>query len=404
MSENISCNEIASRLLDRCLRGQPWPREWVHSLAAEPCTSELFRTVVEGLSDRFEPALCDAYAEVFAEALGGDASETVSRYRRIRAPRVFEGDADAVENVFVLSRVTLGADVAVTSVVLDAAKRRFQNSRVYFVGSRKNWELFEADPRIGHLPVPYPRGGAFRDRLAPSLRLRELLTKPASIVIDPDSRLSQLGLVPVCEDHGYFFFESRAYGSGEADTLSDLTRRWVAETFGVECASAWIAPKPAAIGGSPFVAMSLGVGDNAGKRIADPFEEELVRGLVDRGMTIVIDKGAGGEETGRVERIDAMLTGNRVQAWQGPFAPFASMISQAALYIGYDSAGQHVAAACGVPLVTVFAGFPSARMFERWKPSGPGPIEVVRVEAGCAWQAVLDGALAAVDRLRQANG
>jgi hypothetical protein len=27
--------------------------------------------------------------------------------------------------VFVLSRVTLGADVAVTSVLLDAAKRRF---------------------------------------------------------------------------------------------------------------------------------------------------------------------------------------------------------------------------------------------------------------------------------------
>jgi hypothetical protein len=40
---------------------------------------------------------------------------------------------------------------------------------------------------------------------------------------------------------------------------------------------------------------------------------------------------------------------------------------------------QHVAA-CGVPLITVFAGFPVERMFQRWRPSGPGPVYVVRVD------------------------
>jgi hypothetical protein len=30
-------------------------------------------------------------------------------------------------------------------------------------------------------------------------------------------------------------------------------------------------------------------------------------------------------------------------------------------------------------LVTVFAGFASERTFERWYPSGPGPIRVVKV-------------------------
>ena len=31
-------------------------------------------------------------------------------------------------------------------------------------------------------------------------------------------------------------------------------------------------------------------------------------------------------------------------------------------------------------MVSVFAGFPAPRMFSRWRPTGPGPIEIVRVE------------------------
>ena len=37
-------------------------------------------------------------------------------------------------------------------------------------------------------------------------------------------------------------------------------------------------------------------------------------------------------------------------------------------YVGYDSAGQHVAAASGTPLISIFAGYPSERMFQRWRP------------------------------------
>jgi len=45
--------------------------------------------------------------------------------------------------------------------------------------------------------------------------------------------------------------------------------------------------------------------------------------------------------------------------WDGSFAGFASIIAASRLYVGYDSAGQHIAAAAGVPLVSVFAGFPA---------------------------------------------
>ncbi len=35
----------------------------------EPCGQALFGILVEGLADRFEPALCDAYARLFSQAV-----------------------------------------------------------------------------------------------------------------------------------------------------------------------------------------------------------------------------------------------------------------------------------------------------------------------------------------------
>ena len=133
-------------------------------------------------------------------------------------------------------------------------------------------------------------------------------------------------------------------------------------------------------GRAPVVTISLGVGENPAKRIGDPFEAELLRALVERGAFILIDKGAGGEEAGRVEAAIRGLPMERVQCWEGAFAPFAAEIVRSDMYVGYDSAGQHVAAACGVPLVSVFAGFASPRMFARWRPTGAGRIEVVKVD------------------------
>jgi ADP-heptose:LPS heptosyltransferase len=129
------------------------------------------------------------------------------------------------------------------------------------------------------------------------------------------------------------------------------------------------------------ITVSCGVGENHAKRVPDPFESDLLAFLIGTGRRIVIDKGAGGEEAARVDRAIAAAEprAGQVEFWNGAFAPFASAISQSRLYVGYDSAGQHVAAACGVPLVAVFAGFPSDRMFARWQPTGPGLKRVITV-------------------------
>jgi ADP-heptose:LPS heptosyltransferase len=367
-----SCNERAVRLLDHCLKGEEWPPELLRSLAVDECSDALFRVVAEGLADRFEPALCDTYAALFAEAIApGEGSALVERYRRVRIPRLITG---APRTVFVLSRVTLGADVAVTSVILDAAKRRFPDAAIYLAGPRKNWELFAADPRISHLPVNYRRG-TLRERLAAVPELRAALAVPDSIVIDPDSRLTQLGLLPVCPDESYYFFESRAYGGDGDDSLPVLAARWAQETVGIPDARPFIAVAQVSGPPRPGIAISLGVGGNPAKRIADPFEADLLALLARSGLPLTIDQGAGGEEAARVDRAVA-ASGAHVERWRGSFAGFASAVAGSRLYVGYDSAGQHVAAACGVPLISVFAGFSCARMLARWRPAGC----VIRVE------------------------
>jgi ADP-heptose:LPS heptosyltransferase len=382
-------------------------RRLAEEAADDPAaTAALFRDLVEPLSDAFDPEFCERYVELFSEVVAAlrpehDAARLRARYRHICQKKNFEGDAAAVERVFVLSRVTLGADVAVTSVLMDASKRAFPQARIAFVGNRKNAELWAADSRVDFLDAPYARAGTLRERLDMAARsLGQLVDHPSSIVIDPDSRLTQLGLIPVCGDERYFYFESRRYGAESRESLGELAGRWAHETFGVGAARAYItslaAPK---ISDTPRVAVSFGVGENPAKRVGEAFEAGVLRHLAGRGLKIVVDKGAGGEEAERVERAIAASGAQpgQIETFFGPFAEFAAMIGRGPLYVGYDSAGQHVAAACGVPLVAVFAGYPNERFLHRWRPYGLGRREVVAgsLDPG----SVLANATDVIDRL-----
>ncbi len=345
-----TCNE----LLDLCLRGEQWSPQLLDRAIAEDEGLALFSIVVERLGDLFEPRLCDVYASLFSEVIARVRPELIPRTRRFAGST---GRWPASSRVYVLSRITLGADVAVTSVMLDAAKRRYPSAEIFFVGPRKNYELFEADPGIAHRDVPYARGGSLPDRL----RASEALWFDDGVVIDPDSRLTQLGLIRVCPDNRYCFFESRSFGGDADDRLPDLAARWA----GDPAARPYVARRPA--GGPAFdITVSLGVGENPAKRLSDDFERQLLQMVAGTGASVLVDKGSSAAERERVER--AVATGMRTH--DGPFAPFAAEIARSQLFVGYDSAAGHVASACGVPLISIAKGFISPRMAARWRPTG----------------------------------
>ena len=131
--------------------------------------------------------------------------------------------------------------------------------------------------------------------------------------------------------------------------------------------------------------------------------------LIAEGAGIILDRGASEEEGARIDAVLAKISGGQpgdhvgglrvievhetkasgipldqsgeadVLVWTGRIGLLGAMIAASALYVGYDSAGQHIAAALGVPCIDVFAGYSSRKMLERWRPAGPG--EVVLIDA-----------------------
>ncbi len=403
--ENISPDELALELLNQCLRGNDYSSELLRGLVRRALSEDpeearrsshaLFQTVVEPLCDQFEPCLADVYASLFSEVIATavpelDRDALQQRFRALRARERFDGPDP--RQVYVLSRVTLGADAAITSVVLDGIKKRFPDAEIFFTGPQKNYQLFSGDERIQHWEVPYRRDGTLEGRLSILPAMRERFAPPDILVVDPDSRLSQLGLLPICDPARYVFFESRSYGEYENASLGELTERWVFEQFGVRGRS-YLALPPGEPRVRADVAVSLGVGENPSKKLPAAFERGLLERLSATGRTCLVDRGGSVEEGDRVDKATIGL-GN-VQTITGSFEDFARCITRAQFYTGYDSAGQHIAAVCGVPLVCIFAGYPSERFLARWQPWGRGPRQVIAVSGG-DWQKALSDAFASI--------
>ena len=198
-----------------------------------------------------------------------------------------------------------------------------------------------------------------------------------------------LGLLPLVEnDHNYFFFESRSYpGDGKSKSIGQLAAHWAGKLIGSdEPAFPFVALSReysdfgqriaeqlrAETFCNRIVAISFGVGGNQNKRVSDHFEERLIRYLLTNSK-VILDKGTSAEERDQINRIVAGVRAlgktvvefneenkaaisdqtnrNWLQAdvvtWDGSIGAFAGLIAASDQYIGYDSAGQHIAAALG---------------------------------------------------------
>ena len=356
MSASTSCRDRAAALLQAVSQCEiPVPEE-VRSFG-EDCPDEFFRSVVEPLADSFQADAAAAYEQLMRAWIPA-------------APAVCSVIPSRVDVVYVLSRVTLGADIKIVSPILDAMKQRFPSARIVLVANRKSAELFEVDARVEHLLADYPRSGPIAARIGFAHELSTRMTSGNAIVVDPDSRMSQLGLIPIGDPEHYFHFSSRTAGV-ENSNLSDLMSDWLRSTFGVT-GNAYIATKNVPMERyRRCAAVNLGVGENESKRIGGDFETNLLSAIGAQYETVFVDRGAGGEEARRVTAaVNESAIADRVRYWEGGFAGFASIIARSDLYVGYDSGGQHAAAAAGVPLICIFAGAASERFRHRWSAAG----------------------------------
>lgn len=423
-------------------------------------TQRLFRDLIEPLGDSFLVRDRRLQQRVLARI--------VSRVRRLPAAFSFhEGlnrvglqDEDAlvertlrlarmetpalprrVERVLIPSRVTLGADLLLTGAIVRTCLDAFPDAEIVFLGSRKNAGLIAPDSsRFRTRELTYPRRGSLLERLLTWVDLadaareenRNLVAGRDFIVINPDSRFLQSGLLPLDppgrEAGSYFGWDPSVSGkeTDERSQLEDLNR-WLREMFRSHSRNPLQGPSlhledsvrdwakemlvPLNLGRDPvLVGMNLGVGGNPEKRIhgnretVSDFERLLLAGFLDQGATLVLDAGLGGDELeqarqlylatrarglgtariagGQLLQDDSISSPVRLVLFQGPVAEFGALLEQCRIYVGYDSLGQHLAGALNLDLVTVFGGHASPLFARRWRPGGSGRIRVIESGPG----------------------
>ncbi len=226
----------------------------------------LFGGLVEPLNDGFTPAGRAVYSRIFGRIVWrvaarqpqlqaalvrmGIASEAqlVARHRRLRTAATVP--PEPVRTVVVLSRVTIGADILITSITVQAARRRWPGARVVLLGDGKLADLFGGLDGVAVRPLSYARRGPLRERIAAWLTVAAAVAEEAAdTVLAPDSRLDQLGLLPVCEESRYLLWENLQPEDAPVRSLADLHGAWLMCRLGLAGPApqptVWLAPGPA---------------------------------------------------------------------------------------------------------------------------------------------------------------
>lgn len=405
-------------------------------------SSAFFSTIIEELCDDYEDFQFEVYNRVMSQVIAYcrnlPAAQTLDRYLHrfhlrcaedlsMRANRIhtrnvhFHTDTKPIRQIYILSRITIGADVAIVSVIIQRLTVLFPDAQIILLGSLKLQDIFGGNPRLLIREVPYLRSGSLLDRLESWCRLVDLLDsqtspdKEAALWIDPDSRLTQLGILPICEEHHYLYFNShRDWLSTRNACMAEHVNAWMDKVFSPSefChPRVWIMPallnqaqqlihSLRQSGCNSITSINFGVGGNPRKRLGLDFEKKLISELLKQPQSVVIlDQGFGAEETACTRQIVADIQNKGYPVHQSRFGQTApgnfshgllaiectigqisALISGSDEYIGYDSACQHIAAASGIPTLTIFAGSNNPRFIRRWSACGNTACKVIHVD------------------------
>lgn len=445
--------QIAHSFMDAYLKDCHYETDYIDLLCEMTTFSEdtdldgiaaraLFSIIIESLCDDFEDLQTDTYNRVMAQIItycrklrtAGDLDrflrefgiythqDLLMRINRIRLDQKQLCRRRDVKKILLLSRVTIGADVAITSIIIQRMARLYPAAELVLIGGGKLEEIYGGNSGIRLSRVVYSRKGGLLDRLSSwqsvlTIIDRELATCPLenTILIDPDSRLSQLGVLPIIDLENYYFFDSRSAVSFAGNlSMAQLTNAWlnrITESEEYHHPKTWLSPSDLqqaqelvnrlrSRGARRLLVLNFGVGGNPRKKVGHRLERELLLNLLQEPDTVILlDKGAGEEE---LNSSDALLAAVESEGYavhhsslgaspepdisrgvvglQTRIGEIAAIIANCDEYIGYDSACQHFAAALNTPCLTIFAGSNNMRFIRRWSASGPSSCKIVHVD------------------------
>jgi ADP-heptose:LPS heptosyltransferase len=444
--------QIAFSFIDRHFQGGLYVGDYI-DLLCEMATfhakaelnniasSALFEVVVEKLCDDFEDLPVEAYSRVMCQVISYCRTVPAGRnldarladfglqsfgplYERavaLHGRQCVHDKTRPPRRVILLSRVTLGADVAILSVMIQRLHRLFPEADLVVLGHRKLHGLFGGNRDVRLQELDYARRGGLFERFGSWHATLDVLREECAdvgednvLVIDPDSRISQLGVLPLLRTDNYLFFNTRdRMLSANGRRMAEWTNDWIDAAFGASdfaYPTLWVPPEVLATargkidalrcaGARHVIAVNFGVGQNPRKRVGLEFEKRLLRALAAvPGTVVLLDRGCGADEE---ERSAALMTDMREGGFRGLETSFsaaelpalshgimavecgigamAALITHSDEYIGYDSACQHIAAAARTPTLTVFAGTNNKNFIHRWSACGDTDCRIVHV-------------------------
>lgn len=447
-------DQIANFCIDRIIEGGSQHFEGIQLLCEMACfydqgaknsiaAKKLFGTIIETLCDSFDNIALEIYNRIMTNIITSYVhknqatlfAHNLDKFARywgtdleLRISKLINEDkllpnVNKVKNIFLLSRVTIGADIAISSVIIQRLLNFFKLDSIVIFGNSKIEQIFGNNPIIRFRNIAYPRRGGLQERLNVWNQLVEGMQKElhrcgekTTIVIDMDSRLTQLGLLPVTDKTPYYLFPSRKYDdSNAAMTMVELANAWFDRISGTEDFSfpkIWL-PDNLTIaaefsrnakiqGAKNIICVNLGFGGNPNKKLDEETEKRLILELLKTPNTVVVlDKGFGEmelrvadsimsyvRENGFTVRKTDYITlgengiGSGMVTIQCSIGELCSIIAACDQYIGYDSAGQHIAAATETPSITLFIGNGNMRFIRRWRAFGKKPSHVIYIPNG----------------------
>ena len=415
---------------------------WADPLLNGTAAQALFSIIIESLCDDFEELQTETYNRVmtqvisFCRSLSAGAEldrclndfglhsgqDLLNRIHKIRTYGRQLSLQQDLKKIILLSRVTIGADVAITSIIIQRLARLYADAEIVLIGSEKLRDIYGGDARIKIRTIDYDRQGGLLERLASWHHVLEIIqnelgsyASDQAILVDPDSRLSQLGVLPLISSDQYYFFDSRSDVSlNSRMSMAELTNSWLNQVTGtndfcypkvwlqsenIEAAKS-LCDRLNKNGARRIIAVNFGVGGNPRKTLGAEFEHRLLLTILQEPQTIILlDRGSGDREldhTGAlmksVEKNGHTVYNTKIEdcaelditqdiiGLETRIGEIAAIIAQCDEYIGYDSAGQHIAAAVETPCLTIFAGSNNMRFLRRWSAFGQKSCQIVHVD------------------------
>ena len=402
----------------------------------------LFELVVETVGDEFEDFPPEVYCRLTTQIIAHGRSVPAGRnldseladlgllstdhlYRRAlavqtRLDRYRVGEAPS--SIVLLSHGTIGADVAILSVMIQRLGKLFGQTPILIVDSAKLQSLFDGVPSVRIVEPNHARRDGLFERLGPWHATLEILRdetpdggRGRTLIIDADSPVCLHGVLPLSDEDNYLFFNTRGTSLPSTHvSLAERTNAWMDGAFGVAdfcCPQVWM-PRAVmetasvrtdmlrATGAQRLVAVNFGTGQHPRKRINLEFEKRLIRALAAvPGTVVILDRGFGPDEVGRSMQLVGDIRGRGLPCLETQFGganfpaiahgvivvestigQMAALIAHSDEYIGYDSAFQHIAAATKTPTTTIFAGSNNTRFVRQWSAYGDTECRIVHID------------------------